>query len=439
MTASAPQSPAMQPGQAEAGEAQARVQRRTVATLVVTQAVGAVGITIGIATASLLARDISGSDGQAGLAQTFQVLGAALASYVLARVMALRGRRPGLTTGYLLGASGAVLAVVAGSIGSMTLLLLGAVLLGSTTAANNAARYAATDLAEPAQRGRALAVVVWATTIGAVAGPNLTGPAAALARWLGLPELTGPFALGSVGMLLAAAVVSTFLRPDPLLLAREVAGTAGLVPTGTSWGRVRQAVRERPVLLAAVVGLAGAHAAMVAVMVMTPLHMEHGGAELRVIGVVISVHVLGMFAFAPLVGWLADTAGRPLTLGAGGVVLVVALGLSAAAPEGSSWQIFGGLFLLGLGWSLATVAASTLVADHAPLDARADVQGSADLVMNLVAAAGGGLAGVVVALAGYPALALAAVGLALAVLGAAVAAHRLTPVAAPEAPADLAQ
>ena len=192
-------------------------------------------------------------------------------------------------------------------------------------------------------------------------------------------------------------------------------------------------------LLAAVVALAGAHAAMVAVMVMTPLHMEHGGAELRVIGVVISVHVLGMFAFAPLVGWLADTAGRPLTLGAGGGVLVVALGLSAAAPEGSSWQIFGGLFLLGLGWSFATVAASTLIADHAPLDARADVQGSADLVMNLVAAAGGGLAGVVVALAGYPALSLTAVGLALVVLGAGVAAHRLTPVAAPGAPADLAQ
>ncbi len=232
----------------------AAVQRRTVAVLVLTQAVGAVGITIGIATASLLARDISGSDGQAGLAQTFQVLGAALASYVLARVMAMRGRRLGLTTGYLLGAGGAVLAVVAGTIDSMVVLLLGAVLLGSTTAANNAARYAATDLAEPAQRGRALAIVVWATTIGAVAGPNLTGPAAALARWLGLPELTGPFALGSIGMLLAAALVSTLLRPDPLLLAREVAGTAGQVPSGTSWGRVSAAVRERPVLVAAVVG-----------------------------------------------------------------------------------------------------------------------------------------------------------------------------------------
>ena len=166
----------------------AAVQRRTVRVLVLTQAVGAVGITIGIATASLLARDISGSESQAGLAQTFQVLGAAVAAYVLARVMAVRGRRLGLVTGYLLGAGGAVLAVVAGAIGSMALLLLGALLLGSTTAANSGARYAATDLAEPLHRGRALSVVVWATTVGAVAGPNLTGPSAALARALDLPD-----------------------------------------------------------------------------------------------------------------------------------------------------------------------------------------------------------------------------------------------------------
>ena len=278
----------------------AAAQRRTVRVLVVTQAVGAVGITIGIATASLLARDISGSDSQAGLAQTFQVLGAAVAAYLLARVMSLRGRRIGLTTGYLLGASGAALAVLAGVVGSMALLLGGALLLGATTAANNGARYAATDLAEPLHRGRALSTVVWATTIGAVAGPNLTGPAAALARGLGLPELTGPFVVGVIGMLLAALVVGTLLRPDPLLLAREVAGVEAAPPTGTSWGRVRRAVVDHPVLGAAVLGLVGSHAAMIAVMVMTPLHMEHGGAELRIIGVVISVHVLGMFAFAPL-------------------------------------------------------------------------------------------------------------------------------------------
>ena len=107
----------------------ADVQRRTVRTLVVSQAVGAVGVTIGVATASLLARDISGSETMAGLAQTFQVLGTALAAYVLARVMRRRGRRVGLVAGYLVGATGAVLAVVAGVVDSMVVLLAGAGLL----------------------------------------------------------------------------------------------------------------------------------------------------------------------------------------------------------------------------------------------------------------------------------------------------------------------
>jgi len=405
----------------------AAVQRRTVRTLVASQAVGAVGITIGIATASLLARDISGSEKQAGLAQTFQVLGAAVASYLLARLMARRGRRLGLATGYLLGSCGAVLCVVAGVVHSMVLLLAGAILLGCTTAANSGARYAATDVAEPRHRARALATVVWATTIGAVAGPNLTGLSAALADRLAIPELTGPFALGSVGMLAAALVVLVFLRPDPLLLAQALAGESP-PPHGTAWRRVTRVVAERPVVGAAATGLAAAHATMVAVMVMTPLHMEHGGAQLRVIGIVISVHVLGMFAFAPLVGLAADRVGRAAVLGAGGAVLLASLALSGLSPEGSSWQIVVGLFLLGLGWSLATVAASTLLTEHAPIDARTDVQGAADLVMGLAAAAAGGLAGLVVGSLGYPALAAFSAAFAGLVMMAALVAHRASEV-----------
>jgi MFS family permease len=392
------------------------VQRRTLRTLMAAQMVGAVGITIGIATASLLARDLSGSEKLAGLAQTFQVLGTAVSAFLLARLMSRRGRRVGLVTGYVLGTAGAVLAVVAGVVGSMALLLVGAMLLGATTAANNGARYAATDLAPAHHRARSLSLVVWATTVGAVAGPNLTGASAWVADRLGIPALTGPFALGSVGMLAAAVVVAVFLRPDPLLVARAVAGAPVTAPTGTSWGRAVQAVRERPVLGYAVTGLAAAHAVMVAVMVMTPLHMEHGGAELEVIGIVISVHVLGMFAFSPLVGLLADRRGRAPVLGLGAVVLLVSLALCAAAPEGNSWQIFAGLFLLGLGWSFATVASSTMIADHAPLDARTDVQGAADLVMGLTAAVAGGLAGVVVGVWGYAVLAVVAGGLGVVVL-----------------------
>ncbi len=416
--------PAIPPAVAHSHDVVA-IQRRTLRVLVLAQMVGASGMTIGIATASLLARDLSGSETQAGLAQTFQVLGAAAAAFFLGRLMAARGRRIGLATGYLIGAAGAALAVVAGTVGSMALLLVGATLLGATSAANYGSRYTATDLAPAHGSGRALSLVVWATTIGAVAGPNLTGPSGALARWLGIPTLTGPFAVGSLAMLAAALVIGLLLRPDPLLVAREIAGVDLAPPSGTSWGRAVAAVRERPGLAYAVSGLAAAHAAMVAVMVMTPLHMEHGGSELRIIGIVISVHVLGMFAFAPVVGWAADRFGRSRILGLGGVVLLVALLLCSQSPAGSSWQIFAGLFLLGLGWSLATVSASTMVADLAPLEARTDVQGAADMTMNLAAAAAGGLAGVIVAVWGYAWLAGAAVALVAVVFVAARGAGRV--------------
>lgn len=406
----------------------AAVQRRTIRTLVAAQAIGAVGITIGIATASLLAKDISGSEKQAGLAQTFQVVGAAVASYLLARMMARRGRRIGLMSGYLIGAVGAGTCVMAGVVESMPLLLIGATLLGATTAANNGARYAATDLAEPHHRGRALSTVVWATTIGAVVGPNLTGLSADVADVLSIPELTGPFALGSIGLLGAALVLFVFLRPDPLLLAQKQAGLDKVEPQGTSWGRVRAVVAARPSVAAAIAGMAGAHAVMVAVMVMTPLHMEHGGATLRIIGVVISLHVLGMFAFAPLVGIASDRLGRASVLWAGGGILLVALLLCGAAPEGSSWEIFAGLFLLGLGWSAATVAASTLLTEHSPLDARTDVQGAADLIMGLTAAVAGGFAGLIVGSLGFSWLNGFAAIFACGVLVAAALAHRPDPV-----------
>ncbi len=395
------------------------LQRRTVRTLIVAQAAGALGITIGIATASLLAKELSGSEEMAGLAQTFQVLGSAVASFLLAQLMAKRGRRIGLVTGNLIGALGSGIAVLAGVVESMPLLLLGAALLGTTTAANLGARYAATDLATDEHRARDLSIVVWATTLGAVLGPNLTGVSADFADLLGIPELTGPFALGTIGMFVAALVLWIFLRPDPLLTAKANAGVVPAV-TGTSWGRARQIVRDKPVVLAAVMAMAAAHAVMISVMVMTPLHMEHGGAELEIIGFVISLHVLGMFAFAPLVGWGADRAGRAPVIAIGGVTLLSALLLCGLSPEGTSWQIFAGLFLLGIGWSFVTVSASALLTEHTPLSARTDVQGSADLIMGVTAAAAGGLAGLVVGMLGYSWLNLFSAGLAAVVVVAAV-------------------
>lgn len=390
----------------------AAVQRRTVGVLVASQAVGALGVTIGVATGSLLAREVGGSDTVAGFAQTAQVLGSAAAAYGLARVMAARGRRIGQVTGMLLGAAGALGFVLAGVTESLPLLFVSAVALGAMTAANSASRYVATDLARPEHKARALSVVVWATTIGAVAGPNLTGPAGRVAVALGLPELTGPFLFAAAGMAVAALVVAVFLRPDPLLLARSLA-ESGPASSGEGVGAgaperlasTWQVIRSRPALASGVLAMACAHAVMVSVMIMTPLHMSHGEASLQVIGLVISLHVLGMYAFSPLVGLMADRAGRPFTLLVGAGILMVALLLCARAPAGTSWQITLGLFLLGLGWSCATVSASTIVAEHAPLTHRTQVQGTADMCMWLVAAGGGALAGVVVDQWGYAVLA----------------------------------
>ena len=188
---------------------------------------------------------------------------------------------------------------------------------------------------------------------------------------------------------------------------------------------MRDAIRAQPALGAAIVGLAAAHAVMISVMVMTPLHMEHGHAELRVIGFVISLHVLGMFAFAPLVGMAADRFGRVAVLTTGGAVLLASLVLCARAPEGSSPEIFVGLFLLGLGWSLATVAASTMVAELAPLGSVTHVQGAADMVMGLAAAAGSALSGVIVGEYGFPVLAGFSSSFAVVVLLAAALAGRI--------------
>lgn len=407
-----------------------RLQRRTVRVLALAQVVGAIGITVGVATASLLARDISGSETLAGLVQTAQVLGASLASYLMARVMARRGRRVGQVSGLLAGALGALGAVLAGVVGSMPLLIVSALLLGGTTAANAAARYAATDLAPPSTRARDLSVVVWATTLGAVLGPNLSGPSGALATSLGLPELTGPFLLAGVVMAVAGLVVWGLMRPDPLRAAQQLAAARApdavvVEPEGTTLGRALGAFLAQPALGAAVLGQALAHAVMVAVMIMTPLHMEHGGSHLKIIGLVISLHVLGMYAFSPVFGWLADRVGRAPVVIAGSVVLLVSLALAGSSPEGHSWLITAGLFLLGVGWSLATIASAATIADLAPIEVRTDVQGVSDMAMGLTAAAGGAVSGVLVAQYSYGGLALVSAFFAVGVgvCGAVVARH----------------
>lgn len=411
-------------------------QRRTLGVLMTSQGFGGSGITVGIAAAALLAEDLTGSQALAGMAQTVQVLASAFAAYWLAGMMRLHGRRRGLVTGYACGAVGAVASAAAAMASSFPLLLAGSAFLGFTTAANGLARYTAVDLARPSVRGRSLAMVVWATTIGAVAGPSLTGPTASVAARVGLEGLSGPFLFGLATMLVALVTLAVLLRPDPLHLAwRETGHSPRIGARGASWAAVRAAVAARPAIGAGIATMALAHAVMVAVMVMTPLHMRHGGAGLDVIGFTISGHVFGMFGLSPLVGWASDRLGAPRVMAAGAVVLVAAAAIAGGAPAGAGPSIAIGLFVLGVGWSLATVSSAALIAAHAPDGARTDVQGAGDLVMGLAAAAAGAFAGVVMAVSSFMLLNAFAGSLALAALACAWAARRFVAQASPAAAA----
>lgn len=374
------------------------VQRRILRVLITSQVLGGMGVSSGIAVGGLAARGMLNSDTYAGFASAGVTTGAALAAVPIARVMARGGRRPGLLAGYAVGVLGAGVALVAAVMGSFGLLVVGMLAFGAGNAANLQARYAAADLAEPAGRGRALATVVWATTIGAVLGPNLAGPTDRMGRALGLPTYGGVFALSALVFTGAGLVVAVLLRPDPLVLA------GGTHRPGGEHRSVRQALAVIAAAPRARLGLAAmavGQAVMVAVMTMTPLHLRHHDAGLTVVGLVISVHIAGMYALSPVVGVLADRVGRLPVLVIGAALLVLACVLAGTAATTATAQLTVGLFLLGLGWCCTLIGGSTLLVDAVPAPDRPAVQGSADLLMSACGGIGGVASGFVVGAVGF--------------------------------------
>lgn len=371
-------------------------QGRTVRALVAGQILAGLGQGATLSIGAVLAVNVSGSEAWAGAGATLSTLGSAAAAIPLARLAVAHGRRPALALGATTAALGSVVAVLATAAHLFPLLLLGFALLGVGSAVGLQARFAATDVAEPARRGRDLSIVVWSTTVGAIVGPNLFGPGAVLATALALPDLTGSFVIAVVAQLLAAATYFVALRPDPLVLARTRPVLLAPADAGI--------VRGRSTLVFAIVALAVSHAVMVSVMSMTPVHLINHGASLVIVGFTISLHVAGMYALSPLFGWASDRLGRIPTLLMGQLLFVAAI-VVVALGELSTEAIAVGLVLLGLGWSASTVTASALVSDLVTGGERVRIQGRTDLFMNLAGAGGGAAAGPVLAVIGYAGLA----------------------------------
>lgn len=373
-----------------------QIQRRTIKVLALGQVLGGFGLGSVLSIGSLLAKDLSGSEAWAGSAATFSTLGSAIWAIPLARLAYTRGRRVSLAMGAGFAITGAIAVINAAGLRSFPLLLLGIFLLGAGSATSLQARFAATDIPSAGKTGRSIGLVVWATTVGAVTGPNLFGPGEELGRALGLAPLAGPFLFTVAAQTCSTLVFWFGLRPDPLKYAQELRKDAVKVKHKISFKSAIDTLKQYPVARFAVISIALSHMVMVSVMAMTPVHLQHMGYDIVVVGFTISLHIAGMYALSPVMGFLADKVGKIQTIFIGQALFVMAL-LLAGLGHADRLMVTIGLTLLGLGWSAATVAGSALLSATLPMEEQTNVQGLSDSIMNLSGAFGGAVAGLLLA------------------------------------------
>ncbi len=369
--------------------------------LIISQLLAGVGVASGFAVGGLLAEKIAGTVTMAGFGQTASLLGAGIVAIPLARLAARRGRRWALTTGYVLAVVGAVLILLAAMTNIFPILLVGLGAFGAAQASGLQSRFAATEVVKPAFQATAMSIVLWSTTIGSVAGPNLSQLGADLGAGLGLEPLAGPYVFSLVSFALAALLIGLFLRtPAPGHLEDD----AVQKPKSVGLIVALKSARRHPPTLFALMAITGSHMIMVGVMVMTPVHMAHQGLSLDMVGIVISVHILGMYAASPVMGWLTDKigAGRVIAMGMG--IFMVSMVLGATAGPDDTLMLGAALGVLGLGWSAGLIGGSALLTRSASPETRVPLQGASDAIMNIAAAVSAAVSGVVLAWGGYLAL-----------------------------------
>ncbi|HEY1104570.1 MAG TPA: MFS transporter [Agromyces sp.] len=377
--------------------------------LIVNQLLAGVGVASGIAVAALLVDELTGVVAFAGFAQSSSVLGAALTAIPLAKLAVRRGRHVALATGYALGCLGALLVIAAAVSGFVPLVFLGLMAFGAGTAAGLQARFAATEVAAPGFEARSMSLVLWATTLGSVAGPLLSDLGDTVGQAIGLPALVGPFLFSGAAFAFSTLLVAALLRLPP---AGHLAGDAAAgAPRSSarigSWQAMRIASRN-PRALFAIFAIVCSHTVMVGVMVMTPVHMMAHGLSLSLVGVVISIHILGMYGASPLVGWLADRIGSERVIFIGIGILALATLIGILAPADDMLLVPLALGLLGLGWSCGLIGGSTLVTDAVDPSIRVPLQGATDASMNLAAAIAAALSGFVLGFGGFAGVCLVA-------------------------------
>ncbi len=375
-----------------------RLYKRTLIIVSISQIFGGAGLAAGITVGALLAQQMMGTDAFAGLPAALFTLGSAAAAFIVGRISQTFGRRIGLSTGFLAGGIGAFGVVLAAILNSIFLLFIALFIYGAGTATNLQTRYAGTDLANKNQRGTAISIAMVSATIGAFAGPNLVGVMGNFALSIGIPELAGAFILSGSAFIIAGLVIFLMLRPDPFLIVKMMNATNN--NNGKFSKEESQVNFKRGISVGALIMILS-QMVMIAIMTMTPVHMEHHGHGLSQIGLVIGIHIGAMYLPSLVTGILVDKVGRTNMAIASGVTLLLSGIMAATAPVDSMIHLIIALALLGIGWNFGLISGTALIVDSTEPTTRAKTQGTVDVFIALAGASGGALSGMVVAGSSY--------------------------------------
>jgi MFS family permease len=385
-----------------------RAARKITFILFLAQSLASAGFIAVSTLTSILGAKLGGGPAWAGVPSAVYLVGGAFAASAWGYLMDKIGRRNGIALGLATGVFGAGIMILAIDGRSLPGFLFGMLLMGIANAAITLGRFAAAEVHAPNKRGAAISNVVIGGTFGSIIGPLIVGPAGTFVKTLGMDELAGAFAASLLLFGAAAMIIFIGLRPDPRELGRQVAER---YPEETPRGAARPILEilRQPVALTALMSMVIGQVVMVAVMVITSLHMQDHHHALTDISAVISAHTFGMFAFSVISGRLADKWGRgPVILtGAGGLLLACLV--APLSPD--VFPLGVALFLLGLGWNFCFVGGSTLLADQLSPAERARTQGANDLLVGLASATGSLNAGFIFAALGFSLVALISAGL----------------------------
>lgn len=391
-----------------------RLARKITWVLFATQSLASAGFIASATINSIIGDKLGGNASYAGLPSAVYLVGGAFAASAWGYIMDRIGRRNGISLGLMIGVAGNVVVLYSITQSSLFIFLIGMVMMGIANAAVVLGRFAAAEVNPPLQRGAAISNVVLGGTFGAVFGPLLVGPMGNFAHSIGMDELAGAY-LATLGLFaMASALVFVGLRPDPRDLGRQVAEQ---YPEETPHGDTRPILQifSETGALTAVIAMALGQVVMVAIMVITSLHMRGHDHNLRDISAVIASHTFGMYAFSVISGRLADKWGRGPVILIGAATLLLACITAPLSPDVLPLAV--ALFLLGLGWNFCFVGGSALLSDQLSPAERARTQGVNDLLVGLASAIGSLGSGFVFAASSYTVISIVAGLIALVPLG----------------------